>query len=291
MVRVSSTTLFSIIALLCIILSSQVSVIAQESTNTETDDEYLVKFTRVEPELVPKEKGDSSESLNWNSYGPGMSVADFDNDGDMDLYISARFSHLNWEDAQNSISVMATFGNQMLFENKGNFSFKDVTNKSGIINDFDGDGVSDSTSVSGVWGDYNSDGFLDLYVSEFGHTNGKYAGGKSNILYHNNGNGTFTDVTEIAGVGNSGHSSVAQWVDYDHDGDYQKRQRFLIEGVIQAIKNGKIPEERLISALKRIRYLRKKSVKNIKSLHQNLVFFRIKKILLFMFLSANFPWS
>ena len=46
---------------------------------------------------------------------------------------------------------------------------------------------------------------------------------------------------------------------YDHDGDYQKRQRFLIEGVTQAIKNGKIPEERLISALKRIRYLRRRS--------------------------------
>ena len=51
---------------------------------------------------------------------------------------------------------------------------------------------------------------------------------------------------------------------YDHDGDYQKRQRFLIEGVIQAIKNGKIPEERLISALKRIRNLRKKSIHEIR---------------------------
>ena len=219
MVRVNSTILFSILALCCIIFSSQVSVIAQESTDTDDNEEYLVKFTRVEPELVPKEKGDPAESLNWNSYGPGTSVADFDNDGDMDLYISARFSHLEWQDTQNSLSVMTTFGTQLLFENKGNFTFKDVTNKSGIINDIDGDGVSDSTSVSGVWGDYNSDGFLDLYVSEFGHTNGKYAGGKSNVLYHNNGNGTFTDVTDIAGVGNRGHSSVAQWVDYDHDGD------------------------------------------------------------------------
>ena len=56
----------------------------------ETDDEFLVKFTRVEPELVPIMKGDSG-LLNWNSYGPGMSVADYDNDGDMDLYISQSF--------------------------------------------------------------------------------------------------------------------------------------------------------------------------------------------------------
>ena len=146
MARVSSTILFSMIALLCILFSSQVSVIAQESSVTETEDEFLVKFTRVEPELVPIMKGDSG-LLNWNSYGPGMSVADYDNDGDMDLYISAKFSHLNWEDTQNSLSVMATFGNQLLFENLGDFSFREVTNKSGIINDYNGDGFSDSTSV------------------------------------------------------------------------------------------------------------------------------------------------
>ena len=56
MVRVNSTILFSILALCCIIFSSQVSVIAQESTDTDDNEEYLVKFTRVQPELVPKEK-------------------------------------------------------------------------------------------------------------------------------------------------------------------------------------------------------------------------------------------
>ena len=61
MVRVNSTILFSILALCCIIFSSQVSVIAQESTDTDDNEEYLVKFTRVEPELVPKEKGDPAE--------------------------------------------------------------------------------------------------------------------------------------------------------------------------------------------------------------------------------------
>ena len=218
MVRVSSTSVFSILALLCILFSSQFSVMAQEAENSENNEDILVKFTRIEPELVEKNKEDAP--LDWNSHGPGISAGDFDNDGDLDLYISARFSHLDWEDNQNpEILVKATFGYQMLFENKGDFSFKEITNKSGLINDYNGDGISDSTSVSGIWGDYDSDGYLDLYVSEFGHTNGKYAGGKENILYHNNGNGTFTDVTKIAGVGNSGHSSVAQWVDYDHDGD------------------------------------------------------------------------
>ncbi len=218
MVRVSTTTVFSILAMFCIVLSSQFSVMAQEVENSDVDEDYVVIFTRVEPELVEFHKDE--ESLDWNSYGPGISAGDFDNDGDLDLYVSAKFSHLDWEDNQNpDIFFKATFGNQMLFENRGDFIFKDITNKSGLNNDIDGDGVSDSTSVSGVWGDYNSDGFIDLYVSEFGHTNGKYKGGEENILYHNNGDGTFTDVTEFAGVGNNGHSSVAQWVDYDLDGD------------------------------------------------------------------------
>ena len=57
-------------------------------------------------------------------------------------------------------------------------------------------------------GDYDGDGFPDLYVTQYGR----------NILYHNNGDGTFTDVTERAGVAASGWSSSAVWFDYDNDG-------------------------------------------------------------------------
>ena len=57
-------------------------------------------------------------------------------------------------------------------------------------------------------GDYDNDGYEDLYVTGYG----------TNRLYHNNGNGTFTDVTEKAGVAGSGWSSSAAWVDLDNDG-------------------------------------------------------------------------
>jgi hypothetical protein len=57
-------------------------------------------------------------------------------------------------------------------------------------------------------GDYNSDGFSDLYVTQYGRS----------ILYRNNGNGTFTDVTEQAGVAAPGWASSAVWFDYDNDG-------------------------------------------------------------------------
>ena len=57
-------------------------------------------------------------------------------------------------------------------------------------------------------GDYDGDGFPDLYVTQYGRS----------ILYHNNGDGTFTDVTEKAGVAAPGWASSAVWFDYDNDG-------------------------------------------------------------------------
>ncbi|HEY1263346.1 MAG TPA: CRTAC1 family protein, partial [Terriglobales bacterium] len=57
-------------------------------------------------------------------------------------------------------------------------------------------------------GDYDGDGFPDMYVTQYGRS----------ILYHNNGNGTFSDVTEKAGVGVNGWASSAVWFDYDNDG-------------------------------------------------------------------------
>lgn len=63
------------------------------------------------------------------------------------------------------------------------------------------------TSMDAVWGDYDNDGYLDLYVVKWGW----------NILYHNNGDGTFTDVTEEAGVGDRGNGNAGIWFDYNGD--------------------------------------------------------------------------
>ena len=108
MSHVRPTSIFSLIALCCILFSSQFSVMAQESTDSENNEDILVRYTRVDPDLFTSKS--KSDTLNWNSFGPGVSAGDFDNDGDMDVYVSARFSYLEWEDSQNShISLNATF--------------------------------------------------------------------------------------------------------------------------------------------------------------------------------------
>jgi ASPIC and UnbV/FG-GAP-like repeat len=131
----------------------------------------------------------------------GVSVgvfADFDNDGFKDLFVSRTFKH------------------NQLFHNNGDGTFTDVTAKSGI-----GD---DCCTTVASWGDYDNDGFLDLYVGRYLDPRTKipttfYArNGEPNQLYHNNGDGTFTNVTEKAGVGEVGLCLGTVWGDYDNDG-------------------------------------------------------------------------
>lgn len=116
---------------------------------------------------------------------------DYDNDGHMDLFISG---------------FMAK---NRLYRNNGNFSFTDVTQEAGLpLNAHKTAGVS--------FGDYDRDGYLDLYVSNYSDPESNFD--DTNRLYKNNGNGTFTDVTQVAGVGNGQKFSfICAWIDYDND--------------------------------------------------------------------------
>ncbi|MBT5829225.1 MAG: CRTAC1 family protein [Candidatus Latescibacteria bacterium] len=131
----------------------------------------------------------------------GVSVgvfADYDNDGDKDFFVSR------------------TYEPNQLFENQGDGTFVDVTEKSGI-------GADNSTTVAS-WADYDNDGFLDLYVGRYLEAR-KYIpttfyarNGEPNQLYRNNGDGTFTNVTEEAGVGELGLCLGSAFGDYNDDG-------------------------------------------------------------------------
>jgi hypothetical protein len=113
---------------------------------------------------------------------------DYDNDGDLDLYIG------------NESSETITAPSQ-LFRNNGNGTFTDVAQEAGVLNNRYAKAV--------VWGDYNGDRWPDLYVSN-------YKG--PNRLYRNNGNGTFTDVAGDLGVTLPTTSFPAWFWDFDNDG-------------------------------------------------------------------------
>ena len=110
--------------------------------------------------------------------------ADYDNDGDTDLYVGNE-----------------NFPSQ-LFRNNGDRTFTDVAREAGVTND--------DFAKAVIWGDYDSDRFPDLYVSNFGG---------ANRLYHNNGDGTFTDAAPDAGVTYPFKSFPAWFWDFNNDGN------------------------------------------------------------------------
>ena len=130
------------------------------------------------------------DSRDWHGYAFG----DFDGDGNLDLFIT--------EGAKRGALVKR----DLLFKGLGNGQFINVTSSAGIED-------SANRGRSGFWVDYNNDGNLDLFVKNF---HGK------NCLYRNNGDGTFTDVAQSAGLANvtagTDSGTTVSWADYDHDG-------------------------------------------------------------------------
>jgi len=136
--------------------------------------------------------------------GSGVALLDYDNDGDLDVFLVQSGTL----DAKSDASSGRGAGGCRLFRNdltvtpdgRRTLHFTDVTERAGIAVRGYGMGVAA--------GDYNNDGFVDLFVTSFGAT----------TLLRNNGNGTFTDVTAEAGVADTQWSSSAAFFDYDRDG-------------------------------------------------------------------------
>ena len=127
--------------------------------------------------------------------GAGGAFFDYDNDGDLDLYL-INSGYLT--DAESQASVMS-----MLYRNNGDGTFTDTTDQAGV-------GNAGNYGMGAACADYDNDGDADLYVTNFG----------ANILYQNNGDGTFTDITEKSGVGDELLGSSATFFDYDRDGTW-----------------------------------------------------------------------
>src|SRR5580692_8824018 len=155
--------------------------------------------------------------LTRKGWGMGVAVADYDNDGLNDIYVTG-------------------FGGNVLYHNLGHCKFEDVTEKAGVR----GSGFS----TGAAWGDYDRDGHVDLFVSRYVHVEidklpefgndprfCRFKGvlvqcgpwglpGESDLLFHNKGDGTFEEVSKKAGVDDPHHyyGLGATWGDYDNDG-------------------------------------------------------------------------
>jgi len=155
--------------------------------------------------------------LSRKGWGMGVAVADYDNDGLQDLFVTG-------------------YGGNALYHNLGNCKFEDVTEKAGVA----GGGFS----TGAAWADYDRDGRVDLFVSRYVHVDidhlpefgndprfCRFKGvlvqcgpwglpGESDLLYHNRGDGTFEEVSKKAGVDDPHHyyGLGATWGDYDNDG-------------------------------------------------------------------------
>ncbi len=175
----------------------------------------LVTLYHQEPDGTFKDitKQAGLTRLGW---GMGVAVADYDNDGWLDLFVTG-------------------YGGSALYHSLGNCKFEDVTEKAGVR----GSGFM----TGAAWGDYDRDGFVDLYVSRYVHMDVehlpefgsnkfcRYKGilvqcgpwgleGESDFLYHNRGDGTFEEVSKKAGVSDAMryYGLGVIWTDYDNDG-------------------------------------------------------------------------
>ena len=138
--------------------------------------------------------GESKDCFLIEAMGGGVALADFDNDGLPDIFFVTG--------GETPHAKSATPPRNALYRNLGNGRFEDVTAKAGVERiPFYGMGVAAA--------DYDNDGYPDLYVTGY----------PASALYHNNRDGTFTNVTERAGVSNAGKwGASAAWFDYDRDG-------------------------------------------------------------------------
>ena len=154
----------------------------------------------------------SKAGVDFRGWGMGVSWADYDNDGHVDLLITA-------------------YGHNVLYHNNGDGTFTDRSAESGI-------GAPEGFWTGAAWGDYDKDGLLDVYITgyvkytrDLGDAKGKFDvenpasinpvsfKGERNLLFHNEGNGKFTEVAHKLGVDNpQGRGLAAAWVDLDEDG-------------------------------------------------------------------------
>jgi hypothetical protein len=175
-------------------LIGALSLTVVRTTPPSTNHEIFSDITEQAGITWHQFSGESSDQFLIETMGGGVAFADFDGDGQQDLFF------VNGGETPHGRSLSPI--RNALYHNLGNGKFEEVAAKAGLDRlQFYGMGVAVA--------DFDNDGFQDLYVTGF----------PSSALFHNNRDGTFTNVTERAGVKNADRwAASAAWFDFDRDG-------------------------------------------------------------------------
>ena len=146
---------------------------------------------------------DASDEARTSEQLGGLNIisGDYDSDGDVDLLVLRGAWLLDDGRIRNS-----------LLENDGSGVFRDVTRTAGLA-------LPAAPTQAACWGDYDNDGDLDLFVGNESRVRTRGDGDYPSQLWRNEGDGTFVEVAEAAGVRNNAFCKGACWGDYDNDGD------------------------------------------------------------------------
>lgn len=149
------------------------------------------------------ENSPTKRKLLIETMGGGVALLDYNNDGLLDIFlVNSGYLDENTSNHADFDRKNPRYWNRLYRQNPDG-TFTDVTEAAGLADAGDG-----NYGMGVAAADYDNDGYTDLYITSYG----------KNKLYHNNGNGTFTDVTEKAGVAGGGWSVSAGFFDYDNDG-------------------------------------------------------------------------
>lgn len=230
-------------------------------------DLYFVNGAKLDDPMPPGKAPDKSDPRFWNrlyhnngdgtftdvtekagvrgqGYGMGVAVGDYDNNGHADLYVT-------------------NFGRNILYHNNGDGTFTDVTEKAGV--------AGGGWSSSACFVDYDRDGWLDLIVTRYmewdfeknlwcgprepgyrGYCHPESFKKATHLVFHNNGDGTFTDVSKACGIGTvPGYGLGIAFNDYDRDGwpDILIANDNVPEQLFHSLRNGKFEEVALREGL------------------------------------------
>ena len=194
----------------CLAQSPQQAAAPGQQEGDSTATEIFVDATREAGIDFVHFNGMSGERYLCEMMGPGGALFDYDNDGDLDLYLvqgrmlgpGKTLSDAIFPPPDSGPLIDRLYRNDLRKNRSGErrLHFTDVTEQSGIQSPGYGMGVAA--------GDFDNDGWTDLYVTNFG----------PNQMFRNNGDGTFTDVTAATGTNDPRWSVSAAFVDYDRDG-------------------------------------------------------------------------